>query len=144
MAIEQPTPDVASPNRIELEAPTEVELCSRGAVKLTHIELTELKMAHSAVQVELRAEKQRSDALTSRMNLIQTDYQVLRASLPSAKYRDIIIRIIELVIVTLLSYAIDFEKSGNTKNFLVFIVLCLVLVLLIALIQWTPRPPEVQ
>jgi hypothetical protein len=142
LAIEQPTPDVSFPNRIELEAPTEVELCSRGAVKLTHIQFTELKMACAAIQGELRAERQRNDAVTTRMNSIQTDYQVLRASLQSTKYREIIVRIIELCILALLAYALDFEKSGDTKDFAVFLVICIVLVLVIALIQWTPRPRE--
>lgn len=142
MAIEQPTPEVAGAIRIELEAPTEAELCTRGAVKLTHMQLAELKTAHDAMRSELQAERQRNDALVSRLNTVQTDYQVLKASLQSTKYREIIVRIIELVILALLTYAIDFEKSGDTKDFGVFIVICVVLVLLIALIQWTPRPRE--
>ena len=142
MAIEQPTPDVPRTNQIELEAPTEAELCTRGAVKLTHMELTELKMAHSAVQAELRAEKQRNDTLTARVNSIQTDYQVLQASFTPTRFREIILRIIELVVLVLLTYAVDFEKSGDTKNFAIFILICVLLVILIFLIQWKTRPQE--
>jgi hypothetical protein len=117
LAIEQPRPDVSSPNVIELDAPTEAELCTRGAVKLTHMQLTELRTAHILVQNELRAERQRNDLLTARMNLLQTDHQVLLASIQSTKYREIIVRIIELVILALLTYALDFEKSGRTNDF---------------------------
>jgi hypothetical protein len=142
LAIEQPTPDVPLANQIELDAPTEAELCTRGAVKLRHIELTELKMAHKAVQVELRAERQRTESLTSRLNSTQTEFQVLKASLTPMRFREIILRIIELVILVLLSYAIDFEKAGNTKTFVVFLLICVVLVILIFLIQGTTRPQE--
>lgn len=138
MAIEQPTLDVPRSDRIELEAPTEAELCTRGAVKLTHIELAELRMVNRGLRTELTAERNRNDTLKSLTNSLQTELQVLKASLNPMKYQEIIIRLIELVILALLGYAIDFAKSGDRTNFTVFIVICLVLVVLIFLIQSKP------
>lgn len=143
MAIEQQTPEVPR-SGIELDAPTEVELCSRGAVKLTHMQLAELKITHRAVQSELYAERQRNESLTDRVNSTETELRILQERVRSRGYREIMVRIIELVILALLSYAIDFEKSGDNKNFSVFIVICVVLVILIILIQWAPRLKEKQ
>jgi uncharacterized membrane protein len=140
LAIEQQTPGVPGIDRIDLNAPTEVELCSRGAVKLTHFQLADLKVTQRATLTELQAEKQLNGALTIRANASETELRVLKENIRLTGYREIIIRIVELIIVALLAYAIDFEKSGDTKDFVVFVVICLVLVILIALIQWAPRP----
>jgi hypothetical protein len=142
VAIEQQTPEASGPDRIDLNAPTEVELCSRGAVKLTHMQLSDLKITHLGTLDELQAERQRNDALTSRANSSETELRILRATLRSTGNREIIVRMIELVILALLTYAIDFEKSGDTKNFMVFILICVVLVGLIVLIQRAARPSE--
>jgi hypothetical protein len=142
LAFEQQTPEVFGTDRIDLNAPTEVELCSRGAVKLIHMQLAELKAVHRSDLVQLQAERQRNEALVAARNSSETELRILRTRLESTKYREIMTRIIELVILALLSYAIDFEKAGDTKNFAVFIVICLVLVILIVLIQWAPRPAE--
>jgi len=142
LAIEQPTPDVPRTNQIELEPPTEAELCTRGAVKLIHIQIAELKLANRFVQAELRSEKQRNDALTASLNSTKTDYQVLQASVGPIKNRDLIVRIIEFVIVVLLAYMVDFLKSGNIKSFIVFMIICLLLGFLVFLIHRTSRPTE--
>jgi hypothetical protein len=142
LAVEQPPLDVPRTDVIELAPPTEQELCARGAVKLTHIELAEVKLECRGLRTELLAERQRNEGLITHLNSVRTDYQVLLASLRSHKYQEITIRIVELVILALLSYAIDFVKRGDTKNFIVFIVLCLALILLIFLLQWNPRQKE--
>ncbi len=142
MAIEQPTPEVARTDRIELEAPTEAELCTRGAVKLTHIDLAQLKTAHGALQVELRTEKQRTEASNIRAISAEAECRVLRDTLRLTGRREIIVRLIELVIIGLVNYAIEAAKSGNRVDLAVFILASLVLVAVIALIQWWPRPPE--
>jgi hypothetical protein len=140
LAIIQSTTEVFHADLIELDAPTEAELCTRGAVKLTYKRVAELKTALHEVQTELRGERERNASLTAQLNAIQTDYRVLEASLQSTRYREVIMRVIEIVIVALLTYAVDFLKLGEMKNFAVFIFISLVLVLIIALIQWTPRP----
>lgn len=142
MAIEQQTPEVPGSDRIDLNAPTEVELCSRGAVKLTHMQLSEIKVTYRAAMTELQDAKQRNEVVTSRANAAETELRVLKENIRMTGYREIIIRMVELVIVVLLTYAIDFLKSGDVKNFWVFIVISVVLVILIFMIQWAPRPRE--
>jgi uncharacterized protein YacL len=142
LAIEQQTPEVPGSDRIDLNAPTEVELCSRGAVKLTHMQLSEIKVTYRAAMTELQDAKQRNEVVTSRANAAETELRVLKENIRMTGYREIIIRMVELVIVVLLTYAIDFLKSGDVKNFWVFIVISVVLVILIFMIQWAPRPRE--
>ena len=142
MAIQQTTPEVARTDRIELEAPTETELCARGAVKLTHMELARLRTANGTVEAELRTERQRTEALNSRAISAEAQCGVLRDTLRLAGRREIIMRLIEVAIVVLLAYAIDFAKSKSWNNFVVFIVLSLILGLAIALIQWWTHPSE--
>src|ERR1700676_4294886 len=54
LAIEQQTPDIPFQQQIELGPPTETELCTRGAVKLTHIQLSESKTQTRTLTAELR------------------------------------------------------------------------------------------
>jgi uncharacterized protein YacL len=91
---------------------------------------------------ELQDAKQRNEVVTSRANSAETELRVLKENIRMTGYREIIIRMVELVIVVLLTYAIDFLKSGDVKNFWVFIVISVVLVILIFMIQWAPRPRE--
>jgi hypothetical protein len=49
---------------------------------------------------------------------------------------------IEIVIVVLLSYAIDFLRLGDNKNFAVFVAISVVLVVVVFLIQRASMPRE--
>lgn len=137
--VQQQTPEVTRSARIDLDSPTERELCSSGAVKLTHLQLSELKTNHEQLLDHLESERQKNNALTARANSCETELRVFKAVNATTGYREIIIRTLELVIVVLLTYAIDFERSGDTKSFGVFIVLCIVLVVIIVLLQRGPR-----
>jgi len=142
LAIEQQTPEIPRTQQIELDAPTEVELCSRGAVKLTHMDLADLKVSYRALVAEIQTERNRNDGLTARANTAETELRVLRATVNSTGRREIIVRLIELVIIALVSYAIEAAKSAAWTNFAVFCATSLVLVSVIVLIQWWPHKPE--
>jgi hypothetical protein len=142
LAIEQQTPEVPRTDRIELDAPTEAELCTRGAVKLTHMQLADLRAVHRAILTELQTERQRNEALTSRANSIETELRVLQASIKSTGRREIIVRLIELVIIALVNFAIEYAKSESWANFTIVTVACLVLAAVVVLNQWWPRTSE--
>ena len=142
MAIEQQTPEIPRIPPIELDPPTEVELCSRGAMKLTHMALADLKVSFNKLAMEIQTERNRNDGLITRANAAETDLRVLRATVNSTGRQEITVRLIELVIIAIVSYAIDAAKSGAWKNFVVFCTASLVLVAVIVLIQWWPRSPE--
>ncbi len=142
MAVEQQVPEVARTGRIDLGVPTEVELCSRGAVKLTHMQLAEVKANYRVVLTDLQAERQRNDALAAHAVSVDTELRVIKAISRSNSHREIIVRTLELVIVALLTYAIDFEREGNSKSFIVFLVLSAILVVLIILVQLGSAPPK--
>lgn len=137
MPVEQPIPEGP---RVELSAATERELCNPGAVKLLYGNLAELKAKNSALSAELQIERQRNETLTFRAHSSETERDILRERLGFTGYRDIIVRLIELVIVSLLAFAIDFAKSGNWPNLIVFGFLSLILVIVIFLIQRGHRP----
>jgi len=106
------------------------------------MELARLRTANGTVEAELRTERQRTEALNSRAISAEAQCGVLRDTLRLAGRREIIMRLIEVAIVVLLAYAIDFAKSKSWNNFVVFIVLSLILGLAIALIQWWTHPSE--
>jgi hypothetical protein len=115
--VPQQTPEVTYTDRIDLDAPSERELCSTGAVKLTHIHMGELKISNKQLLTDLEAERQRNNALAARASSCETELRVFKAFNSSTGYKEIIIRTLELVIVVLLTYAIDFERAGNTQSF---------------------------
>lgn len=139
MAVEQTIPG-ASP-LIELSPLTDAELRSSGAVKLTHQELSELKTAYAATSAKLEVEKQRNEALNLRAISSETECRVLRDRLRLTGRREIIVRLIELVIIALVSFAIESAKSGDSAHVISFILVVIVLVVVIGLIQWWPHPP---
>jgi hypothetical protein len=134
---EQSTPEVP---RVELGAATEKELCSPGAVKLIHIELTDLRVAHRTALAELQAERKRNEGLTYAAHTSETECAVLRERLGLTGHRDLIVRLIELAILGLLTFAIDFASSGNRTGFAVSVLLSLILGVAIFLIQRGHRP----
>ena len=121
--------------RVELGIATEKELCSPGAVKLIHLELTELKVAHRTTVAELKAERQRSEGLTFRAHSSELDCSVLRERLGATGHRDLVVRLIEIVILGLLAFAIDFARSGSWPSFTVCTLLSVILAIAIKLIQ---------
>ena len=137
MPAEQPNPEGP---RIELTAVTETELRGPGAVKLLYGELTELKARHITALAELQTERQRNEALTYRAHSSETDCCVLRERLGSTGYRDLIVRLIELVILGLLAFAIDFAKSKSWNGFAASLLLSVILVIVIFLIQRGHQP----
>jgi hypothetical protein len=56
--------------------------------------------------------------------------------------RDLIIRLVELIIIGLVEFAIEAAKSADWIRFAVLCVLSLVALGVITLIQWLPRPPQ--
>ena len=139
MAIEQQTPDIPFPQQIELGPPTETELCTRGAVKLTHIQLSELKTQTRTLSAELGEERARRENLSTRTNTAETELRVLEEFLYLREKRDLIIRLGELVLIVLIEFIIEAAKSGEWKRLAVLCVASLVQLALIALIQWGPR-----
>ena len=101
MAIEQAIPQGPHVEPIELEAPTKAELCSVGAVKLTHQQLAELKQTVQLTQTELKAERQKTENLISRATTAESALQVLRASMASSKNLALKVRLVEVVILIL-------------------------------------------
>jgi hypothetical protein len=142
LAIEQQTSEIPRTDRISLDPPTEVELCTRGAVKLTHLHLDELKESYRSVLVELQSERKRNNTLTSSLYTAEADVRVFHASVKSTERREIIVRLVELVIIGLINYAIEDAKSASWTNFTVSVAMCLILVAVIALVQWWPRRSE--
>lgn len=140
MAVEQTIPG-ASP-LIELSPLTDAELRSSGAVKLTHQELSELKATYAATLAKLETERQRNEGLNLRSISSETECSVLRDRLRLTGRREIIVRLIELVIIALVSFAIESAKSRDIAHLTAFIIVALVLVVVIGLIQWWPHPPE--
>jgi hypothetical protein len=129
---------------MELGAATEKELCGPGAVKVIHIELAELKVAHHAALVELQVERKRSEGLTFRAHSSEIDCGILRERLGSGGHRDLVVRLIELVVLGLLAFAIDFARSGNWKSLTVSILMSVILAIAIILIQRGHRPGGVR
>jgi hypothetical protein len=134
---EQSTPEGP---RVELGAATEKELCSPGAVKLIHLELTELRVAHRTALAELQAERQRSEGLTFRAHSSEMDCGVLKERLGSTGHRDLVVRLIELVILGLLAFAIDFARTGSWAGLALTTLMSLILAVTIFLIQRGHRP----
>lgn len=130
--------------RPELSPLTETELRSSAAVKLTHIQLCELQETHRGILTELQTEKQRNEALTFRAHSSETECSVLRERLGATGYRDIIVRLIELVILGLLAFAIDFARTGERNSLVATLLLSGILVVVIFLIQRGHRPKERQ
>jgi hypothetical protein len=139
LAAEQQTPEGP---RVELGVATEKELCSPGAVKLIHIELTELKAAHRTALSELQTERNRSEGLTFRAHSSEVQCGILRERLGSTGHRDLVVRLIELGILGLLAFAIDFARSGSWTSLGVSILLSLILGVAIFLIQRGQRAEE--
>jgi len=134
---EQPTSEGP---RVELGAATEKELCSPGAVKLIHMELTELKVAHRTALAELQAERQRSEGLTFRAHSSELECSVVSERLGATGHRDLVVRLIELGILGLLAFAIDFARSGSWTSLTVSVLLSVILAIAITLIQRGHRP----
>jgi len=139
LPLEQPIPEGP---RVELGAVTEAELCVPGAVKLLYSELTELKVKHSTLLAALEREKTRNETLTFRAHSSETERSVLRERLGSTGHRELIMRLIELVILGLLAFAIDFAKSGSWTKSAVAVVLSVILAIVILLIQSGHQPRE--
>jgi hypothetical protein len=125
--------------RIELSAITEAELRGPGAVKLTYLQLTELQASHRTTLAELQTERQRNEALTFRAHSSEAQCGVLRERLGSTGYRDLVVRLIELVILGLLAFAIDFAKSGSWTSLAVSVLLTVILAIAVILIQRGPH-----
>ena len=128
----QPSPEGPP---IELTAVTEAELRGPGAVKLLYRELTELKATHNDALAELKNERNRNDILASKANSSDKDHCILKERLRATGHRHAVVRLIEVVIVVLLAYAIDFAKSGSWTNLVVFLILAVVLWVTIYLID---------
>ena len=120
---------------IELTAVTETELRAPGAVKLLYRELTELKATHSSCLAELNSERSRNEALASKASSSNKDYCVLKERLSATGHRHAVVRLIEVVILVILAYAIDFAKSGSWRNLVVFLILSVILWIAIYLID---------
>jgi hypothetical protein len=106
------------------------------------MQLAEVRAAHRAILTELQTERQRNEALTSRANSLETELRVLQASIQLTGRREKIVRLIEVVIIVLVEYAIESAKSASWTNFVVSTAACLVLVAVIVLHQWWPRTSE--
>jgi thiamine transporter ThiT len=65
---------------------------------------------------------------------------VLRERLGSTGHRDLVVRLIELGILGLLAFAIDFAKSGSWTGLGVSVLLSAILVIAIFMIQRGHRP----
>ena len=124
MAAEQ---SISEGPRIELTPVTEAELCRPGSVKLLYGELTELRAAHRSTLTELLTERQRNENLTFRAQSSETECSVLRERLGSTGHRDIIARLIELVILGLLAFAIDFARSGSWTSLAASLLMSVIL-----------------
>jgi hypothetical protein len=140
VAIGQLTPEVHGLSQISLDAPTEQELCTKGAVKLIHLQYAELTLRHETATAELRSEKQQTDALKSRVASLETKLSVLQESIRNSEYPVIIERMIELVILALLTYAIDFLRSGDKIKFTIMIFLCVLLLAVIVIMHFVRKP----
>jgi hypothetical protein len=110
---EQPFLEGPRVEPIELEAPTKNELCSIGAVKLTHQNLAELKSKVAALQEELKVERQRTEALASRTATAETNLSVLRARTENSKGLTTKVRLLEVVILILLHYLSEATMLGE-------------------------------
>jgi len=139
---EQSVPEGAP--RVELGPLTEAELRTPGAVKLTHIRLTELQGTCRTVAAELQAEKQRNETMTFRAHTSETKCCVLEERLGATGYRDVTVRFIELVIVGLLAFAIDAARNVKWGSLACFLLMSAVLGIAIFLIQrgYRPKPEE--
>jgi hypothetical protein len=135
LAIDQPIPQGPRVEPIELEAPTKAELCSVGAVKLTHQQMAELRGAIQLTQAELKAERQRTESLISRATTAETKLQILRASMASSKNVALKVRLIEVVILILLHYTSEASIAGEFTRMGALGLACLVLAALVILIQ---------
>jgi len=125
--------------QIDLSAATEAELCKPGAVKLLYGQLTELKAQNQVILAELKAEKDRNQNLNFQAHTSDTESKVLRERLGYTTQRDRIVRLIEFVVLGLLTFATDSAKAGSWISFASFVVLSLALVCAILLIQRGPQ-----
>jgi hypothetical protein len=141
LAIKQQIPQGPRVEQIVLEAPTAEELSAPGAVKQTHQQLAESKLALQLAQAELKAERQKSEGLLSRATTAETALQVLTVSIASFKHLALKVRLIEVVIVILLHYVSEASIAGHFITTLALSFACLVLVALIILIQRGAPPP---
>ena len=126
----------------ELSPLTEAELRSSAAVKLTHIQLAEVQANCRGILAEMQSERQRNETLTFRAHSSETECSVLRERLGYTRYRDLIVRLIELVIVGLLAFAIDFAKTGAWKSLAGYLLFSAILIAVIFLIQRGYRSKE--
>jgi hypothetical protein len=126
--------------RVQLTALTEADLRGAGAVKLLYSENAELRATHTTLRSEFDTERRRTDSLTIRLYSSQTECCVLRERLGAIGYRDLVVRLIELVILGLLAFAIDFAKSGSVDSLTFSLVMSFILAVAIALIQRGHRP----
>ncbi len=135
MATQQPIPQGPLVEPTELQGPTIAQLCSQGAVILTHQNLAEAKGTILSLQTELRVERLRNENLSGRATTAETQLLVLKAQTETSKNRDLKVRLVELVIILLLYYSGEAAKSGELVKLAVLAFLCVILVIVILLIQ---------
>lgn len=137
MPAAHPSPE--GPPLEQIQATPE-ELRNIGAIKRLLHELAEAKAAHKATLAELKTERDRNENLSSKANTFERDCCVLRERLGSLGYRDLIEALIIVVIIALLTFAVDFARSGNWKSCAGLVILTAVLLGVIALLRRGHRP----
>jgi len=139
MPAAHPSPEGPSPERIEA---TPEELRNVGAIKRLLHELAEAKAAHRTALSELKAERDRNESLTAKASSYERDCSVLQERIGCSDYRDRIEALILVVIIALLTFAVDFARSGNWKNSAGLVILTLILLAVIHLVRRGPRPKK--
>lgn len=132
-------PSPEGPPAEQIEASPE-ELKNLGSVKRLLHELTEAKAAHKATLVELKAERDRSENLSAKASSYERDYCVLKERLGCSGHRDGIEALIIVVVIAILTFAVDFAKSGNWTNCVVLVILTMVLLAVMYLVRRGHRP----
>jgi hypothetical protein len=137
LAVAHPSPE--GPTSEQFEA-TPDELKNVGAIKRILHELAEAKAAHKAALAELKIERDRNENLSSKANTFERDCCVLRERLGSLGYRDFIEALIIVVVIALLTFAVDLARSGNWKSCACLVILVGILLGVILLLRRGHRP----
>jgi hypothetical protein len=135
----QPSPQGPALEQIET---TPEELKNVGAIKRILGELAEAKAAHKAAVAELKIERDRNESLSAKASSYERDRCVLQERLGCSGHRDHIEALIIVVIIALLTFAVDFARSGNWESCAVLVILTLILLGVIHLVRRGRRPQK--
>lgn len=134
-----PSPEGPTPGPI-VRSPEEMK--NVGTIKELLLRINELEDERTELRANLKTERQQTASLAAKASSFERDYYVLRERLGCSGHRDTIEALIIVVIIAVLTFAVDFARYGNWRSCAVLAILTVILLGVIYLLRRGYRPTE--